>query len=189
MSSTAVIMALALTSTGTEVLLARIVSGRECMPSLEQVQSWASENMGLASVDEAEGWSTRARLRGLVPRVAARLGSDANVYVKDIVGDWAPTTSDRRALALRVEARFDFGDLVFADPELRANREAIARSAAERLLLEEVTRLYFERVALWLSHLLSSAPEKVVQLAALDGLLRAHTGGRYALQTQAKDLR
>ena len=181
MSGGPVLVALALTSTGTEVLLDRVLSGRTCMPSLALVQTWAAENIGLVALDEVQSWPTRARLRGLVPRVGARLGSDANVYVRDTLGDFATTTADRRALALRVEARFDFGDLVFADLELRANREAIARSAAERLVLEEVTRIYFERLELWISSLLAPTPQKLIRLAGLDGLLRAQTGGRYAL--------
>lgn len=177
------LLALALTSTGTEALIARVVRGEEALPSLALVQTWAVEAMGLASPDDARSWGRRARWRGLVPRLSGRLGSDANVYVKDTLGDWAPTTADRRALALRVEARFELGDLVFADLELRASRESIARSAAERLALEEVTRVYFERVEVWLNLLRGADATAALRAAALDGLLRAQTGGRYALRS------
>lgn len=173
-------LSLALTSTGTERLLARVVAGHEALPALAEVQGWAVEAAGLASAAEAQSWAARARWRGLVPRLVGRLGSDANLYVRDTLGDWTPTTTDRRALALRIEARLELGELVFADLELRASREAIARSAAERLLLEEVTRLYFERVELWLRRCRGLDEAGALRAATLDGLLRAYTGGRYA---------
>jgi hypothetical protein len=179
MTHPAILVAWAQTSTGTEVLIARLVRGQEDLPALTDVQTWATNALGLPSRDDATGWATRARLRGLVPRVAGRIGSDANVYVRDSLGDWAPTTTDRRALAMRIEARFDLGDLVFADLELRANREAIARAAAERLVLEEVTRLYFERVELYLASLCHPTAQASLRAAEVDGLLTGYTGGRF----------
>jgi multidrug efflux pump subunit AcrA (membrane-fusion protein) len=110
----------AATSTNTlEQELALIVAGRGGLPSLAQVQEAAVAALALTDAEEVEAWSSRARLRGLAPTVDARFGTTTDLDVRGEV-DGEGWTRVGRGLGLDVSTRFNLGDLVFSDQELRA---------------------------------------------------------------------
>jgi hypothetical protein len=172
---------LAATSTsGVEARIGAIVDGRDRLPSLVEVQSAAEVALELTGADEAEGWSRRARLRGLVPALDGRFGTDTDLTVRDSEenGGWSTLG---HGLGFDVSAKLALGDLVFSDIELRASRERTARSAAIRLAKERVTRLYFRWIEVRIA--LDDEPtiERLIEAQRIEALLRAATGGRLAI--------
>lgn len=168
----------AATSTSTlEQELMLIVQGRGELPALVEVQEAAVQALELTEGEEVEAWSSRARLRGLAPTLDARFGTTTDLDVRGEV-DGAGWTRVGRGLGLDVSTRFNLGDLIFSDQELRASRERLARSAAIRLARERATRIYFQRVANLLELRARPNAEALFDAARLDGLLRAVTGGR-----------
>ena len=164
-----------------------IVEGRDVLPSLAAVQEAAAAAIGAPGPDEVAGWGRRARLRGLVPRFDVVVGTDNDLDVRDSFSDLrSRTTTEGRAFELRFSARWALGDVVFNDAELRANREAVAQWAARRLVLERVTRIYFERVQVLLRSRDQPSPELALRAARLDGLLRALTGGHALVPSQTR---
>lgn len=163
-----------------EQLVEQTVAGRGAFPSLAAVQRAAEEVLGVATLAEVEDWRDRARWRGVLPVLELGLGSDADLDIRD---SWSGTpvriTTEGRALGLRASMKWELGEVVFGDLELRANREALARAAAVALAKERVTRLYFERLELELRIRAGPTVELRFEAAQLDGLLEAATGGRW----------
>lgn len=156
--------------------ISEAIAGQHGLPSLAEVQAAAEAALGLGSEEEARGWARRARWRGLVPRLTAEVGSDRDRIVKD-----ALTGSDYTRAGAGVGAelglRFELGRLVFSEAELKAYRLRMARRAAIRLALDEVTKLYFQRLEVELSRLEGDSAELQLEAARLDGLLAARLGG------------
>jgi hypothetical protein len=156
-----------------------LVAGCGELPSLEAVQNAAVETLAISDEETARGWAARARWRGLAPQVDVAVGSDADVDVRDSwEGALQRTTSSGRKLGIEVGARWALGELIFSDAELRANREMLARSATVQLARERATKLFFERIEVYLLSRERPSRELSLALARLDGLLRAITGGR-----------
>lgn len=161
------------------MLIDAYVAGCAELPSLDAVQAAAVETLAVAGEETALGWASRARWRGLAPQVDVAVGSDADVGVRDTwQGALERTTTTGQAFAIEVGARWQLGELVFSDAELRANRESLARSASVQLARERVTKLYFERIEVALLSRDKKSRELSLALARLDGLLRAATGGK-----------
>ncbi len=161
-------------STCTDAELEAIVAGERELPALAEVQAVARAAWSAHRGDP--GWLARARWRGLVPRIDVSVGTDNDLDVRDTIE--ARTTVEGRALGLRVGARFELGDLVFSETELRASRDLAAREDELRALLVEVTTLYFQRVEVLLAVRAEPTPALRLRAHALDGLLRALTDGR-----------
>jgi hypothetical protein len=162
----------------------RIVRGRAGIPPLQETQERAVLAMGVDEDGLDPGWAGRSRLRGLLPRVEARMGSnqDQDVRIEDLDIS-SRRTNEGQALALDLGVRFELGDLIFSDQELRANRELLARGAAVRVAKERVTKFYFARLRVLL--LLRAGPTQALLLEAarLDGLLNALTGGYWYVRS------
>jgi len=167
-----IVETLVATSTISDRELDDLIAGRGALPALAAVHQAALEEWSSPEVD----WATRARLRGLVPRIDLSAGTDADVDVRDTLD--ARTTNEGHALGLRVTARFELGDLIFADSELRASRDVAAREAVMRALLEHVTDLYFERLELLVASRIAPSAPLNLRARNIDGMLRALTGGR-----------
>lgn len=175
----ALLAAATVTSTTVEVWIEDAIAGRADLPSLSAVQAAAEDALVLGSDDEVAGWSSRLRWRGAVPKVDVRFGTDTDLSVRDaLAGSASSWTNTGQGLGLDVVVKFGLGDLVFADLELRANRERVARAAAIRLARERVTELYFRRLDAWIAYRLDPSHELALEAARLDGLMRALTGGR-----------
>jgi hypothetical protein len=189
MTHATLLLALALTSTSTlsdDQIIERVIAGRGELASLRDVQRAAVDALGVVSDDDASSWHSRARWRGVVPRVDVGAGTYDGLDVRTMLyGASAYSTTDLYKLGLDVRARWELGELVFNDMELRANRESLARSAAIHLARERATRLYFERVEVLMKQRHDPSPVLTLAAARLDGLLRAVTGG--ILDRERKD--
>lgn len=155
------------------------VAGRDALPALAGVQAAAVAALGLTDDEAASSWAARARWRGIVPRLDARLGTSQNVDVRSGADLGDLVTRDGRGLGVDFAARWDLGDLVFSDLEMRINRERIARSAAERLARERVTKVWFQRLEVLIRQRTSPEVDLALEAARLDGLLHALTAGRF----------
>lgn len=186
MNLAAFCLILASTSThAVEQSLERIIQGLDVLPSLASVQAAAEDALELSSADDVASWSRRARLRGLLPTLEGKFGTTTDLDVRG-EGDAVEWTRVGRGLGVDASARFNLGDLIFSDQELRASRERLARSAALRLARERATRLYFQRVANLLELRRRPTAEGLLEAARIDGLLRAVTGGRLPPQEKQK---
>jgi hypothetical protein len=188
----AALVTLLVLTTGTSTIpdhrfIEQVITGRGELPSLRDVQSAAVEALGVVSDENAASWPSRARWRGLVPRVEAQAGSYDGLDIRDaLYGATAYTTTDLHKLMLDLRARWELGELVFNDMELRANRETLARSAAIHLARERATKIYFERLEVLLKQRHEESASLALAAARLDGLLRAVTGG--LLDRERKEL-
>jgi hypothetical protein len=174
------VLLIASTSTATmERLINDAIAGRGVLPSLADVQRATVEALSVVDESDARSWPSRARWRGLVPRFDAAVGTNRGLDVRSsIYGASAFTTTEGYQLGIDLRARWELGELVFHDMELRANRETLARAAAVHLALERVTKLYFERIEVLLKQHEEPSPALVLAAARLDGLIRAATAGR-----------
>jgi hypothetical protein len=154
-----------------------VVAGRDRLPSLAAVQEASVRALELTPSDSVEGWEARARWRGLVPRLEARFGTTADQSVRDGATGTAWQISEGQNLGVDVAAKWNLGELVFNDLELRANRERIARAARVALVRERATAIYFERVRVLIAARSAPTEALAIEAARLDGMLRAITGG------------
>lgn len=155
------------------------IAGRGALPSLAAVQSAAVASLGLTSDEDARSWPSRARWKGVVPRVEALVGNHAILDIRDSTSRLTThATTEGQRIGVDIRARWEFGELVFHDVELRANRETLARASAVRLARERVTKVYFDRLEVLLQQRQGSSAALAIAAARLDGLLRALTGGR-----------
>jgi hypothetical protein len=171
------LLLLATTTTAVERWIDDVVAGRDRLPSLHAVQDAATRALELTPSDSAAGWDARARWRGLVPRVEARFGTAADQSIRDGVTGTTWSISEGQNLGVDVAAKWDLGELVFNDLELRASRERIARAARIALVRERATSIYFERIRVLMSLKTEPTEELLLQAAQLDAMLRAITGG------------
>jgi len=175
------------TATVSAAWIADVVAGRDVLPALADVQDAAEAALLAASPRDVVSWAHRARMRGLVPRLDVALGTDSDLDVRDSYSTGrSRTTTEGRAFGFELGARWELGDLVFSDGELRASREALARAASVRLAREEVTRLYFERVELLLEARGDHPEADRLRAARIEGLLRALTGGRFRVREEVE---
>lgn len=160
-------------------VVARIVAGEGPLLALSETQRAAVEALFLEPEARARGWSPRARTRGWLPRVDMRVGTDTDLDIRD-VGGVDERWTEGRGFGADLGLRWSLGDVVFADVELRVNRERLARASARRLALERVTKLYFQRLEVELALRGAPAPKLVLEAARLDGLLDALTDGHWS---------
>ena len=173
-----VVVALTSSSTGSATWVDNVVAGRGTLPALRDVQRAARLQVTTGAPGGAAGWGHRARLRGLVPRLAVAFGTDADRDIRrSLTTSLARTTTEGRAVDFEVAARWNLSEVVFSDAELRASREAIARAAAVRIAVDRVTRVYFERVSLLVRLHKKPTEALTIEAARLEGLMHALTGG------------
>ncbi len=182
-NSLAVIVMLVAVPQGDAALKARIdgiVAGADILPALAKVQSDAEAALQLPSAEQVKDWTSRARLRGLLPQLDVRFGSQRDLLIRDTAEglDWARSG---QGLGLNIAARWGLGALLLSDVEVRMHTERLRRSAALRLARTRVTELYFERVEVLLALRQETTPALLLDAARLDGLLAALTAGRYRL--------
>lgn len=167
--------------TATQIQIDALVTGQDVLPALATVQADAETALQLPSSEEVQGWTARARLRGLLPQLDVRFGSQRDLSIRDTAEglDWARSG---QGLGLNIAARWGLGALLLSDVEMRMHNERLRRSAAVRLARTRVTELYFERIEVLLALRTEGTPTLWLEAARLDGLLAALTGGRYRLR-------
>lgn len=169
-------LALVASSTMAEAFVEDAVAGRTEFEALAVVQARAERALAVGTAAEARAWTSRLRWRGAVPKVDVRFGTDADIDIRDASSASASSwTRTGQGTGFDVALSWRLGDLVFADLELRANRERIARAAAVRLALERVTQIYFQRLEIELAYRERPSARLRLEAARLDGLLDALT--------------
>lgn len=154
------------------VSIQTLVEGKTSFPALAVVQAAAASRI----VDAASfSWAQRARLRGLLPNFEVSFGSDSDRDVRITAKTGAASFAEGREYGLRLRARWHLSELVFDDAELRAHRERLASEAARRLIIDQVTQLYFNRVELFF---LALTPHRKLKAARLEGRIHGLTGGQ-----------
>lgn len=153
-----------------------VIAGSGPLPALAEVQAAAKANATLYSDAEVSGWSTRARLRGLLPGVDVAMGTDLDFGLRD-AGSTELTTTEGRGFTARLSARWSLGELVFSDAEMRAHRESTHRRAQIDLVVDRVTDLYFERLTILVASCVRDSTALAIVARRLDGAIAALTGG------------
>lgn len=123
----------------------------------------------------------RARLAGLVPtlKVAARRGLERGLSSSSTLESERQNASEGDDLTFEASLTFDLPRLVFASEEVRVLSIERWLANDRRKLLEEVTRLYFQRRRLVQERALAQAPDEELDLniAEHEALLDAFTDG------------
>lgn len=153
-----------------------VVAGRGPLPALAEVQAAAKANATIYSDAEVAGWSSRARLRGLLPGVDVAMGTDLDYGLRD-AGSTELTTTLGRGFTARLGARWSLGELIFSDTEMRAHRESTHRRAQIDLVVDRVTDLYFERLTVLVASCVRDSTALAIVARRLDGAIAALTGG------------
>lgn len=167
----------ALTPRGVSRELQARVSGQG-WPSLVSIQEAAEASLRLPSESDVQSWGDRARARGWLPRLDVRVGTDSDLDVRANAA-LDPSWTEGRGFGLDVALRFQLGQLLFSDAELRAHRERMRRSAVIRSAVLKVTELYFARLEVELQLEKSVSTKLLLERARLDGALSAATGGAW----------
>lgn len=153
-----------------------VVEGRGPLPALAAVQAAAKTAATLYSDAEVSSWSSRARLRGLLPGVDVAVGTDLDFGLRD-AGAAELTTTEGRGFTARLSARWALGELIFSDAEMRAHRESTHRRAQIDLVVDRVTDLYFERLTVLVASCVHESTALAILARRLDGAIAALTGG------------
>ncbi len=154
-------------------------------PTVDEVVDRTLHHAGIEG--DVDRWSTRSRLRNLMPRLSGTLGgwdevdrdSGVTEYLTSdadgaLLFDTARTDSgngEKQRIFWSLRATVDFGGLVFDSAEIAASREARARVLLRVRLVDEATRTYFA----WLEAGEDVATKRRSR-ARLDGL----TGGWFS---------
>jgi hypothetical protein len=162
-------------------------------PSVELVQQWAMQ-YSKTHPAAVEAWWRSARKAKLLPTVAVGYrydddyGEDYN-YVTNDQGENVPTLSgvDRdRDHAAVIAARWDLDDLLMSSNHMRVVSESRKTVELRDEIMEEITKLYFERRRHQVEMLLSPSRdlkaqvEDTLKLMEITAQLDAYTGGRFS---------
>jgi hypothetical protein len=156
-----------------ETTIRALTEGRLELPSLVAVQRMVRARRGASRAG-------RARARGWLPRLRARVGSDLDVDVREA---GTRTVTEAQGIGVEVVAQWDLRELLFSPYELGDRRLQRIEARGNRSDVARATELYVERVELALA--LRRAPSPQLRLRALrvDGLLSALTDGGYRLRS------
>lgn len=159
-------------------------------PSIQQVH-----RMTIAYAELSPGkirrWRDLARLRAFVPSLSVGLDQDrdANIVSSTTAGVTKFSVGpDRRTRSLDFGFSWDLGDLVWSSDQTSIDVRSRLTTQLRQDLLEEATRLYFERKRLQAEF--SARPsedpalrqERELRLAELTAYLDALTGGGFSKQ-------
>jgi hypothetical protein len=153
-------------------------------PTIQQVLRLALKAARSLGPERTRELCRRARLAGLVPtlKVAARRGLEQDLSASSTADSDRTNASQGDDLTLEASLSFDLSRLVFASEEVRVLSIERWLLADRRRLIEEVTRLYFQRQRLLNEQATAAAPdpELAVAIAEIEALLDAFTDGAYA---------
>lgn len=145
----------------------RWLDGQERFPSLADTLRAAEDALQLTSAESLRAWSKRARLRGWVPRVDIRVGTDRDLGVRRPASG-AEAWTEAQAFGVDLGLRFGLSDVIFSTSELQASRVARRQASLLKRVRSEVARLYVRRLK---SELVEANPWARAELdSVLDGL-------------------
>jgi hypothetical protein len=153
-------------------------------PTVQQVLRMALRAARTLGPERTRELCRRARLAGLAPtlKLSARRGLEQDLSSSSTVESDRTNASQGDDLTLEASLSFELSRLVFASEEVRVLSIERWLSLDRRRLVEEVTRLYFQRQRLLRERAAAAAPdaELDVAIAEAEALLDAFTDGAYA---------
>ncbi len=96
-------------------------------------------------------WRTRAKNKAWLPRFYVKgriLQTNKDGLEQDDLNLGSYDTMDRditKQRYIELKADFDFRDLIFNDDEIKADKEILSSVKARKKLIENITKLYFDR--------------------------------------------
>jgi hypothetical protein len=152
-------------------------------PSVQEVLRMALRAARTLGPERTRELCRRARLAGLVPtvRLAAQRGLQQDLSSSISIQADRTNSSQGDDLQLEASLSFDLSRLVFASEEVRVLSVERWLLADRRRLIEEVTRLYFQRQRLVRERAAAAAPDPELDagIAETEALLDAFTEGGY----------
>ncbi len=165
-------------------------------PSMEQVQQWAIRYADVHP-EKILRWRKGAQAKAYFPQLSVALNRqrDENVDVAEegtTTPDHYIVGPDEQTFDFNVSLKWDMGDVIWSDSQTSIDVRSRLMVQLRDDILDEVTRLYFERRRLQIERELS--PSKDIRLQVTQELrfqeltaqINGLTGGEFSRQTQEK---
>jgi hypothetical protein len=167
-------------------------AGDDHEPEVAEVQKAAARHAGF-DLAKAASWKKRAANSAWLPEVSVRVKKESFANDGEKYNTETPyqTFTAGEGLFFEVGARWSLDALVFDRRELEASREGAAVFGEYKKLMEEVSRIYFERKLL-LAETSGGNPakdklvEKQIRIQELTAMLDALTGGQFSREAARK---
>jgi hypothetical protein len=163
-------------------------------PSITQVQRWAIEYAEVSN-RKIQQWRKQARQRAWLPRLSMGLDGAKDKTVSDCVygsyssGGQSYIGPDDKTFYDKfgwdVSLTWDLADLIYTSEQTSIDSRSKLMVELREDILDQVTRLYFERRRLQMEYVLTEAPsyvermEKELRIQELTSLIDGMTGGRF----------
>lgn len=157
-------------------------------PSIRQVQQAA---IGYAEVpsEKIARWRALARWKALLPRLSLGLDQDRDRTVASATASGKTTFSigpEDESVSLGLSLTWDLGDLIWSTDQISIDTRSRLLVKLRREILEEVTRVYFERQRLQAEFQANPTEDPILQkerrlrMEELAAQLDALTGGYFS---------
>ncbi|GEM_PF-328135 len=157
-------------------------------PTIQQVHQWAIDYAEV-SPDKIKSWRALAGKRALLPDLSVGLDrAESEFYHWDTGTNPDTLTKGKDLLAWDVSLSWDLGDLIWSTDQTTIDSRSKLMVELREDVLDQVTRLYFERRRLQ-AELAADALEPAVEfdkqlrVEELTALLDAFTGGKFSSQS------
>jgi hypothetical protein len=137
--------------------------------------------------DKINNWRRSARLRALVPSLSAGIGRSAtDLFHWDTGQNPDNLVSGREYLDWDVGLSWDLGDMIWSTDQTTIDSRSKLMVELREDILDQVTRLYFERRRLQIELLQNDlydpqlALDKRMRVAELTALIDGYTGGEFS---------
>lgn len=155
-------------------------------PTIRQVYRWAIDYAEV-SPDKIRNWRALAGKRALLPNLSVGLDrADGEIFHWDTGTNPDTLLKGRDLLSWDVSLSWDMGDLVWSTDQTTIDSRSKLMVELREDILDQVTRLYFERRRLQMELAATDALEpparfdKELRVEELTALLDAFTGGKFS---------
>lgn len=157
-------------------------------PSIGQVQR-AAIQYAEVSPEKITRWRALARVKALLPRLTVDLDRDRNRTVASATSGGKTTFSigpEDESLSVGLSLTWDFGELIWNPDQTSIDSRSRLTVKLRKEILEEVTKLYFERKRLLAEFGANPTEDEVLQrerqlrVGELTAQLDALTGGYFS---------
>jgi outer membrane protein TolC len=174
-------------------LLAPVHAEPPPRPTIREVLRMALRAARTLGPERTRELCRRARLAGLVPtlKLSAQRGLQQDLSSSQGLETDRTNSSQGDDLSLEASLSFELSRLVFASEEVRVLSVERWLVADRRRLIEEVTRLYFQRQRLLRERAAAAAPDAELDaaIAEAEALLDAFTDGGFSAPTRPAEPR
>ncbi|MCA9400436.1 MAG: hypothetical protein KC713_02325 [Candidatus Omnitrophica bacterium] len=154
-------------------------------PTIQEVQQWAIIYAEV-NADKIKLWRRQARVRALVPSVSTGIDRSAtDLFHWNTGANPDELQKGKEYLDWDVSLNWDFGDMVWSGDQTSIDSRSKLLVELREDILDQVTRLYFERRRLQLELVLlrdldaRALMDKEMRVEELTALLDGYTGGRF----------